>query len=234
MVQVVDMGIADILNALLHEIEKLYNSAALSLLHKRVIGYHGHENYSEKPHAKDIKSSLLDCIDDVVVDEKSEIVKKRAYDIGSPVLGASASSAHEVGRYSTNRFRTESRHTVFPVAPGKKQDGTNPYLLDKKRIGELSKYFKEKTNGVESDPGIKDKLKHSVWDHINASVACARRGDKRNAKMHADIANTAFKEVAHYMTEDQYSALTAKVHDRLDVLKNGHEKNDHEKTPTEV
>lgn len=217
------MGILHILNSLLHEIEALYNRAALKLLHKRIIGYRGHGHASDKPHAKDIKSSLLDCIDNVVVDEKPKLKITRSYDIGSPVLGNGEKHAHATGSYSTNVFGKKNHHIAFPVAARNKQDGANPHLVDRDRLGELSKYFKEKKNGVEADPGIKDKLKHSVWDHINASIACARKGDKRNAKMHADIASTAFKEVEHYMPKDQYSVLRTKVNNRLDVLqKNGH------------
>lgn len=203
----------------MHDICDLYHKAALSLLHKRMSAYKSHESFSQNSSASDIKSPLIECINHVVVDEKTDRIKTRSYDVGSPVLGSATNHVSTEGLYSTEQFGSNENHMVFPVSSDNNECEPNPFVIDKERVSELSRYFKEKQKGLSADPGIKEKLKHSVWDHINASISSARKGNKRNAEMHADIANTAFNEVAHYMSEEQYSKLTSKVNDRLTVLK---------------
>ena len=190
------MKIFDYLNVLLSEIGALYNKATLTLLHRRMGAYHQHVNYSASSYVKDIKLPLLKCIDNVVIKQKDNKTKALPHDVGSPVLGLG------------HTHKLVENHT----------DIKNPYILDKKHIGELSKYFKERKKGHGLQPAIKDKLRQSVWGHINASIRCARRGDKLNAQMHADIANNAFKEISHYMPEKQYLELSAKVKERLNEL----------------
>lgn len=189
---------ANFLEALIREIEKLYRCVTLKILHKRIGAYHRHENYSEKSHAGDIKSSLLGYIDNVVVTEKPPPKVK---------------------------FSVDSIIPKFPV-PNKyqyeKHQGCGPHVVHNKYAGDLSKYFKSREKAYELEPGIKYKLEHSVWDHINASIQCAHKGDNRNAKMHADIANSAFKEVAHYIPEDEYAEFSKKVTERMETLAAAH------------
>lgn len=205
------MNISDFLSTLLNELRRLYNQLVLTQLHKRMDEYHKHANYSKKPHAKDIKASLLEYVDNVVVVEKAKTITKAKtpHDVEHPVGEGGVVSKHV----------TQSYHTLFPYKLDKKQVGPNPYKLNKKQVGDLSKYFKARTEGSELHPGIEEKLKDSIRDHINASVQCALKGDKRNAIMHVDIANYAFKEIAHYMPEEQYLELTRKINKRLDALK---------------
>lgn len=200
------MNISDFLSALLRELQRLYNQVALIQLHKRMGRYHKHANHSKKPHAKDIKASLLEYVDNVVVEKEKT---KTPHDVNHPVGEGGAIGKHVA----------QSHHTPYPFNFDKKHVGPNPYKLNKKQVGDLSRYFKARKKGSELHPGIEEKLKDSVWDHINASVQCALKGDNRNAKMHVDIANYAFKEIAHYMPEEQYLELTRKINKRLDALK---------------
>ena len=206
-IQVAAMNISNFLSALLHELQRLYNQVVLTRLHKLMDGYHKHTNHSKKPHAKDIKASLLEYVDNVVVLEKEKA--KTPHDVEHPVGESGVIGKHV----------TQSHHTLFPFNVDKKHVGPNPYKLNKKQVEVLSKYFKARTKGSELHPGIEEKLKDSIWDHINASVQCALKGDNRNAKMHVDIANYAFNEIAHYMPEEQYLELTRKINKRLDALK---------------
>ena len=189
---------ANLFEALIREIQKLYHCVTLKILHKRIGDYHRHENYSEKSHAGDIKSSLVDYIDNVVVSEKPPPKVK---------------------------FTVDSIIPKFPV-PNKygyeKHHGCGTHVVHNKYAGDLSKYFKSREKAYELVPGIKDKLEHSVWEHINASIQCAHKGDNRNAKMHAEIANTAFKEVAHYIPEDEYTRFSEKVTERMGALNATH------------
>ena len=202
------MNISNFFCALLRELQRLYNQVVLTQLHKRMGGYHKHTNHSKKPHAKDIKASLLEYVDNVVV-EKEKTKTKTPHDVEHPV--------GEGGMI--DRHVAHSRHALFPFNFDKKHVESNPYKLNKKQVEDLSKYFKARTKGSELHPGIEEKLKDSIWDHINASVQCALKGDNRNSKMHVDIANYAFKEIAHYMPEGQYLELTRKINKRLDALK---------------
>jgi len=201
------MNISNFLRDLLHELQDLYNQIYLTLLHKRMDGYHRHTSHSVKPHAQDIKSSLLEYVDKVVVVEKEKT--KTPQNLNRPV------DESEVIRKHT----PQSQHIIYPFNFDKKQVVSSSYKLDKKQVRELSNYFKARKKGTELHPGIKEKLKGSVWDHINASIQCALKGDSQNAKMHVDIANYAFKEIAHYMPEEQYQVLAEKINKRLDVLK---------------
>ena len=201
------MSISDFLSTLLRELRRLYDQVALTQLHKRMDEYHKHANHSKKPHAKDIKASLLEYVDNVVVVEKEKT--KMPPEVDRPVGEGGAFSQHVA----------QSHHTVFPFNFDKKHVGPNLYKLDKKQVGDLSKYFKARKEGADLRSGIEEKLKNSIWDHINASVQCALKGDNRNAKLHVDIASYAFKEIAHYMPEGKYRELTGKINERLDTLR---------------
>ena len=204
------MNLANFLSMLFNKLQQLYDRIILSQLHKLMDRYHRHTSHSKKSHAKDIKESLLEYVDNVVVIDKEKSMTKSSHDIERPV-----SEDEETGKYVA-----QSHHNLFPFGQEEKHVGPNPYALNKKQIGELKKYFKARTKGPELHPGIEENLKDSIWDHINASVQCALKGDARSAKMHVDIANYAFKEIAHYMPEEQYMELTSKINKRLDTLNN--------------
>ena len=63
-----------------------------------------------------------------------------------------------------------------------------------------------------------EKLKHSTWSHIHTATLQARQGSLKNAKMNATIANDAFKEAAHYMSEEDYKAFCIEVAKAFEVL----------------
>ena len=204
------MSLPDFLSMLLHKLQQLYDRIILSQLHKLMDRYHRYTSHSKKSHAKDIKESLLEYVDNVVVIDKEKNMTESPHGSEHPV------SEEEV----TGKHAAHSHHNLFPFKQEEKHVGPNPYALNKKQIGELKNYFKARTKGPELHPGIEETLKDSIWNHINASVQCALKGDGRSAKMHVDIANYAFKEIAHYMSEEQYLELTSKINKRLDALSN--------------
>ena len=109
-----------ILSSLIEEIHVLYNQVSLTLLHRRMKGYHDHVNFSVSPHATDIKSPLLDCITHVVIHDKGVEVSDVSNEVGSPVLGAGESK----------------KKTPAPEkndATKDKGETANPYMLDKKK-----------------------------------------------------------------------------------------------------
>ena len=148
-----------------------------------------HSSASHKEHAGDIKTALMEFIESTI----AQAVK-------------SDSASNERDRIST------SIETKLPTSQSETHD------LNRERIDELSKYFKSRSNGADLHPPIREKLEHSVWDHIHAALRTARQGDKRNSKMHADIADTACKELAHYMDEESYLALIEDIELHLAAL----------------
>jgi hypothetical protein len=92
--------------------------------------------------------------------------------------------------------------------------------INKKNTSELSKYFKVRQNGSELHPGIEDKLMHSTWEHIHAAIRCARLGGECDAKMHTDIASYAYRELAHYLSEEEYAEFTSEISHQLGRLFN--------------
>ena len=203
------MKISNFLSTPVHKLQQLYSRIAVSRLHKLMDRYHKYTSHSKKAHANDIKTSILEYADNVVVAEKEKNITKGLNDTGHPVTEAGVTAKHA----------TQSHHDLFPFKQDDKNDGPNPYALNKKQVDELSKYFKAREKGPELHHGMGEKLKDSIWIHMNASVQCALKGDGSSAKMHADIADYAFKEIAHYMPEEEYLELTEKINNRLDTLK---------------
>jgi len=183
---------------LIREIERLYQMAALAILHKRVGDYRLHVDHLESPHAGDIKSPLLNYIDSVVVSAKP--APKKTFTVDSFIP-----KQPEPDKYHYEKHHADARRV-------------NNY----KHVGDLSKYFKSRRKAYELQPGIKTKLEHSVWEHINAAIHSAHKGDSRSAKMHVDIANSAFKEVAHFIPEAEYAEFTKKVNERMNDLTSVH------------
>ena len=146
---------------LIGEIKELYKKASLAILHKRISDYHRHADYSEHAHAGDIKSLLITYIDKIPVNKDTSQETKFSADSIIP-------KEPVVDKYQYERRETDTTHVV-----------SNKY------VGDLSKYFKSRKKAYELQPGIKDKLKHSVWEHINASIQCAYKGNLKNAQMHA-------------------------------------------------
>ncbi|MDH3342176.1 MAG: hypothetical protein OEM07_00475 [Gammaproteobacteria bacterium] len=130
---------------------------------------------------------------------------------------------------SRNQIETEVIHTVYEGTitnsyTNEKQHADNhPHLINRRfrYVGELSKYFKERSQGSDIHPGIKEKLEHSVWEHIHAAIRYAHQGNEYNSKIHTDIACNACKELAHYMDDEAYRLFTIEVAKHLSDLKSG-------------
>ena len=76
---------------------------------------------------------------------------------------------------------------------------------------EFSKHLKKRKSSSIIQPHIGDKLKKSAWEHIHASIRCAKQGSIKKAKLHADIAGNAIEEAGHFMNDSDYSDLVCKV-----------------------
>ena len=182
--------------ALIREIEKVYNRISLIVLRKRIAGYHKQPLQSSQPYTDGIKSPLLDCIDNIIVDHQAD--STALHDNDRPTLDA-----------TTNPNRPANKYT------------DKAYVINDGNAEELARHIKATDNESGLYPEIAKKLEHSIWEHIHATIRFARQGDKHKATMHTDIANSACKELAHHMPKDQYQALTMKIEKYLGTMKSG-------------
>ena len=180
--------------ALIREIEEVYNRISLIVLRKRMAGYQKQLLQSSQPYADDIKTSLLDCIDNIIVDH--QVDSTALHDNHRPTIGA-----------TTNPKRPANKYT------------DKAYVIKDGHDGELARHIKARGDESGLYPKIAKKLEHSIWEHIHATIKFARQGDNFKAAMHTDIANSACKELAQHVTKDQYHALTMKIEKYLGTLK---------------
>jgi hypothetical protein len=187
---------ASFYNDFISSIEKLYSNITLIILQKRMNTYHpapGIDNSSG--HSLDIKAPLFKYVDDISSEDQKTVtdIQTLDYSFFSQAAHSYTSAHHEVVTHQ---------------------------VVNKETVSNLSKHFKSNHNHSEFRPGISERLEHSIWEHIHASIRHARLGNAVVAKMHADIANNAYKELAHYVSSDRHNELGFKIEEQLDVLLN--------------
>jgi len=194
------MGKVIIYSSLLHIIEKFYIKISLVILHRRINTHQESSQLSGSLYDNDIKPSLVECIDEIINHDEPSSHHKIDYSLVPNLITAPHPTLH---------YSTLKSHTV-----------------NKKNVGELSKYFKARSNGSDVHPNIQETLEHSTWEHLHSAVRYARQNDNRNAKMHTNIACTACKELEHYIPEEQYKAFVIEIEKHLDTLKSSDENNE--------
>lgn len=180
--------------ALVRGIEKVYFKVSLIVLHKRMDSYH--RVASHQTHANDIKSPLQECVDIIV-----------GYALDNPNVVYSVD--HNMDKYTALHLSNHKKNQVAALHT----------QVNQEHIKELSKYFKARSTGSGLHPSIQEKLEHSIWDHVHATLRSARLGDDHCSQMHANIACYACKELAHYMNKDDYHVFTMEVENHLNILK---------------
>ncbi|WP_126454220.1 hypothetical protein [Sulfuriflexus mobilis] len=148
-----------------------------------------------KSYATDIKSPLLECV--------NGIRDNPAGDTESP----------HILDYSILKNMTAKPHIA------EEHMNVEVHMINKENVGELSRYFKEKSNVARFPSGIEEKLQHSTWENIHAAIRYAKQGDERKARIHVDIASSACKELAHFMNEAVYTAFIIDIEKHLDAVK---------------
>ena len=181
-------------NDFLHTIEDLYSRVTFIILQNRI--NNGHQKAAVdniEQHSLDIKAPLYKYIEDVRSKDQNTVPQTQTLD------------------YSF--FSQPSK----PYTPSK-HELANQKIAVKNYVGELSKYFKAYHNYSELHPSIAEKLEHSTWEHLHASIRHARQGEQRLAQMHADIANNAYKELAHYVSNEAHAEFTKEIQGQLGTL----------------
>lgn len=97
---------------------------------------------------------------------------------------------------------------------------TGPSTEDHERtdlelLGDLSKYFKEHQSAGSLEPYMREKMRVNTLDHINKALTLARQGHAEGASIHAELAESAMKAAAQYMSDDEYRLLREEVESRL-------------------
>ncbi|MDH5473332.1 MAG: hypothetical protein OEY61_10790 [Gammaproteobacteria bacterium] len=185
------MKISHDTNKLLGSLRELLHKVSGYGLLKRINRYHSRT--ASNRHV-DISSSLAKHIEQLVADYKP--AEHLPSDYVAPVS--------EMSNHSHIRSISSLSHQLSPT--GHDQDG-------------LANHLKMSTQHEESDLYIGDRLKASTLSHIHAATLQARQGDAEKAKIHADIANQAIKEVAHYLSEEEYKVFC----DEVDKLLNSNQ-----------
>lgn len=175
-------------NEVIQAIEKLYSSITLRILQKRMDSYH---SASANNNANSLSFDFTASLYKYIDDVSSQTQK-------------------------TVPDKQMLDHAGFSIS-------NNPHppshfeITYKGNNSGLTKHFKE-INNAELHPGISGKMKDSIWEHIHASIRHARQGNSHAAKVHADIANNAYKELAHYISSEEYNELAREIEDQFDAL----------------
>ncbi|KPK40345.1 MAG: hypothetical protein AMJ69_02625 [Gammaproteobacteria bacterium SG8_47] len=170
-------------NALLEALQRLYSQLVSLVLGQRM-SYASKERGGATPH--DIGRSLTEYVE-------------------------------QVSRTSTKQRKPapEGAHpgpqAAKPISPSEAHRIDIPQALTTTPSDGLSRHFKATRTGSALQPHVGDQLKKRVWDHIHEAVRIAHDGDAKTAKLHVEIANSALKEAAQHLPEDDYNAFAADV-----------------------
>lgn len=181
-------------SALISRMEKLYKRVSLRLWRKRMDGYHAPASQGHRFYGNDIKSPLQDCIVNIMENTPGDAAS-------IPVNGRPAPDSPTAPNTAAKTGIDKPHAAVGSVAENH------------------SGSFIERANGSGIYPEIVNKLENSIWEHIHATIRYARQGDEHNATMHSDIANSACKELAHYLDDEHYQAFIIKIGEHLDTYK---------------
>ncbi|UCE89304.1 MAG: hypothetical protein JSW10_00210 [Pseudomonadota bacterium] len=174
--------------SLLDALRGLYSKMAMLVLHKRMGSY---RPYGGVDVGGDIASTL------------SAHIRKVA-------------EAHQGGAQAESP-PTFSR-TVHPRRHHAETIAREPQTTEAQRPftpGELTKHFEASRAGAVFDPHLGTDLKRRTWEHIHAALRYAAQGQARTAKLHADLATSAFKEAAHYLSDEEITEFAAAVENKL-------------------
>lgn len=151
----------------------------------------GHQQKAEfQPHAKDIKTPLHHLIRSAPAQQVLEAK-------GAHNLLSSARTEHVPAQYNT-------------------QDS---HEIGREDVEALSGYFRRKLHDPVAHSSFEIQMEHRTWEHVHAVVRYVYQGDKRKAKLHADIASTACKELAHFMDESTYVDFVSRIETYLEAVK---------------
>lgn len=177
--------------SLIDSLRRLYTKIARRVWHERMISYRRHGGVDA---GGDIASSLSDYI------QKTAEAARQA-------------SAHRAESAAIPDTVQPTRH--HPATATHEPQGEQEQEQPPVKPGELSKHFGTSRAGPGFDPHVGADLKKRTWEHIHATLRHASQGQPRRAKLHADLASSAFKEAAHYLPDEEIAELAAEIEKKL-------------------
>lgn len=66
-----------------------------------------------------------------------------------------------------------------------------------------------------TEESLGEKLMQSAWEHLHASIRCARLGNRDTAQLHAGIMESSLKEAAQFLDRERYRKFVADVEKEL-------------------
>ena len=178
----------DAISSLLHSLYKLHHKLSEMYLRQRFRLYRRNTGAQQTPN---ISRSLNRCIDQLVAHSQS---------VAAESATQSSSAKAEQAHHASDQHVSDDSGSppwIKSVAPG------------------LTEAYKISASTNPSDQCMGAKLTDSTWLHLHTSIMQARSGDVSKAKLHANIANDALKEAAHYMSKAEYRALCKEVEKAL-------------------
>jgi hypothetical protein len=109
----------------------------------------------------------------------------------------------------------EATQGTLHSPPGVGAQRSRPSPTEGAAIPEFTQHFHDRGADELVGASVGEKIKSRALEHMNKALLLARKGDRENARLHADIANSAVKEAARYMTEEEYGKFVALVKERL-------------------
>jgi hypothetical protein len=134
------------------------------------------------------------------------------YDLRS-VLHAHIDTMQKNHRYVQHKVSAES----LDEEDGKKRLYGTELIANGRN--EFSRYLHDSNVPGETGLPICDHLREATWEHIHTSLRLAHEGETMNARMHADFADTAMKELSHYCAEDEFQAFNEEVKSALSRIR---------------
>jgi len=124
------------------------------------------------------------------------------------------------GKHSNGTADYDSIMSVMQKYKSSHSHPTEHHIINTRQANELSRYFKQRGYGSTLEAGIDEKLKQSTWHHIHFALRLARQNNLHDAGLHADIAFYACKELAHYLSEQEYCEFIIEIQQELKQLEN--------------
>ncbi len=149
--------------------------------------------------------------------KRMNLYHRNAYTDDAPDISESLTKHFDKLAPTDKPSTTGTTSTVTPLSAKRPARHDNEKQPGRQRRGitrMVSTFFQPQkifTSMQTSDRYMGEKLKDSIWSHTHAATLHARQGNVSNAKLHAQIANDALKEAAHYMSEKDYKVLCDEV-----------------------
>lgn len=172
------------LQSLLHRIAALYSHMFANVMHERVSAYHAHPGSDDDD--DDIGTTL------------------RAYIKHTKQLAAAntALSTHQSGVTEPALTSVLQPQQLVEISASPNANAvSNP----------LSEYFQKNNTHSDLAPPLVKKLQASAWEHTHSAIRLAHQGDFTSAKLHADLASNAIRQLGHYMSEVDFKTFKRAV-----------------------